>query len=116
MIQFFQSVMGRTFYEGTMPRIARALEAIGAEMKRANDLSQEETAPLPAVVPDGEAAEKAVQDILRRMFDAADDYNVSVLDEIILAAGILWQCECGGSSLEGAHDCVSCGKPKGGAL
>ncbi len=73
MIQFFQSVMGRTFYEGTMPRIARALEAIGAEMKRANDLSQEETAPLPAVVTDGEAAEKAVQDILRRMFDAADD-------------------------------------------
>lgn len=42
MIQFFQTVMGKRFYEGCVPRIAKALETIGQELKRANDLKEQE--------------------------------------------------------------------------
>jgi len=35
MVEFYQTVMGRQFYEGTMPRIAAALEAIAFNMKKA---------------------------------------------------------------------------------
>lgn len=33
---FFQTIMGHTFYEGTMPRIAKALERIAAALEEAN--------------------------------------------------------------------------------
>lgn len=35
--EFFRTVMGSRFYEGTMPRIATNLERIHQEMKRYND-------------------------------------------------------------------------------
>ena len=38
--QFFQTRMGQTFYEGTMPKLARAVEALMAELKRQNDLKE----------------------------------------------------------------------------
>ncbi len=38
--EFFQTVMGHKFYEADVPRIARALESIAVEMKRANDLEE----------------------------------------------------------------------------
>ena len=34
MIEFFQTVMGKRFYEGTAPRIAAALERIADELER----------------------------------------------------------------------------------
>lgn len=34
MIDFFQTRMGHTFFEGTMPRIAKALEKIAAAMEK----------------------------------------------------------------------------------
>jgi hypothetical protein len=40
MPEFFQTVMGQRFYEGTMPRIAKALEEIAKELKRANDMRE----------------------------------------------------------------------------
>lgn len=33
-VDFFQTVMGRAYYEGTMPRIAKALERIATAMER----------------------------------------------------------------------------------
>lgn len=33
---FFQTIMGHTFYEGTVPRIARALERIAIALEEAN--------------------------------------------------------------------------------
>ena len=33
---FFQTIMGHTFYEGTVPRIAKALERIAAALEEAN--------------------------------------------------------------------------------
>jgi len=42
MVEFFQTVMGKRFYEGTAPRIAEALEDIARELKRANDLKEKE--------------------------------------------------------------------------
>ena len=33
---FFQTLMGHTFYEGTVPRIAKALERIAAALEEAN--------------------------------------------------------------------------------
>jgi len=40
--QFFQTRMGQKFFEGTMPRIAKVLEEIADELKRANDLKETE--------------------------------------------------------------------------
>jgi hypothetical protein len=42
MTEFFKTMMGRKFFEGSVPRIARALEDIGNELKRANDLKEAE--------------------------------------------------------------------------
>ena len=36
---FFQTIMGHTFYEGTVPRIAKALERIAAALEAANKLA-----------------------------------------------------------------------------
>ena len=49
--EFFQTVMGHTFYEGTMPRIAESLESLAVEFKRANDLKEKELA-LQTETPD----------------------------------------------------------------
>lgn len=47
MIQFFETVMGKQFYEGTVPRLIKAIEStvksldqIATELKRANDLAE----------------------------------------------------------------------------
>ena len=40
MIKFFQTRMGRKFYESDVPRIAMALENIANELKRQNDLQE----------------------------------------------------------------------------
>jgi len=42
MPEFFQTMMGRQFYEGTVPRIAKALEDIAFELKRQNKLKEEQ--------------------------------------------------------------------------
>lgn len=42
MVQFFQTMLGKKFYEGDVPRIAKALENIGQELKRQNDLKEKE--------------------------------------------------------------------------
>jgi len=38
MAELHETRMGQRLIEGTMPRIAQALERIAAELKRANDL------------------------------------------------------------------------------
>ena len=40
--QFFQTLMGKSFFEGQVPKISKALTDIGAELKRANDLKEQE--------------------------------------------------------------------------
>jgi hypothetical protein len=40
--EFFQTIMGRKFYEADVPRIAKALENIAVELKRSNDLKEKE--------------------------------------------------------------------------
>ena len=42
MTDFFQTMMGRKFYEADVPRVARALEDIAKELRRANDLKEQE--------------------------------------------------------------------------
>jgi len=39
---FFQTRMGQKFYTSDVPRIAKALEDIAEELKRANDLKEAE--------------------------------------------------------------------------
>ncbi|GAF68320.1 unnamed protein product [marine sediment metagenome] len=43
-VEFFQTIMGKRFYEGTAPRIADKLSDIAKELKRANDLKEKELA------------------------------------------------------------------------
>ena len=40
--EFFQTGMGRKFYDGDVPRIVEALQNIAKELKRANDLKDKE--------------------------------------------------------------------------
>ena len=50
--QFFQTGMGKTFFEGTMPRIARSLATIATELKRQNDLTEGERDKSPSEIAD----------------------------------------------------------------
>ena len=40
--EFFQTRMGQKFYEGTMPRLVEAVNNLTAEMKRQNDLTEQQ--------------------------------------------------------------------------
>lgn len=40
-VEFFQTVMGHAFYEGTAPRIAKALERIADALEKQNALAEE---------------------------------------------------------------------------
>ena len=40
-IQFHETIRGQRFFDGTLPRICNALEAIASELKRANDLADQ---------------------------------------------------------------------------
>lgn len=42
MNEFFRTMMGQKFYQGDVPRIASALEKIGRELERQNDLRERE--------------------------------------------------------------------------
>ena len=42
MTEFFQTGMGRDFYEHTIPALVKAINTLALEMKRANDLKREE--------------------------------------------------------------------------
>jgi hypothetical protein len=42
MMDFIRTMMGKKFFESTLPRIAEALELIAYELKRQNDLKEEE--------------------------------------------------------------------------
>ena len=37
MVEFFQTVMGHAFYEGTMPQIAKSLSRIAGALEKANE-------------------------------------------------------------------------------
>ena len=51
MTQFFQTMMGQRFYQGDVPRIASALEKIGRELERQNDLKEKELSDKGEVKP-----------------------------------------------------------------
>lgn len=40
--EFFQTLMGKSFYQGSVPNIAKSLEEISVQLKRANDLREKE--------------------------------------------------------------------------
>lgn len=42
MPQFYQTGMGRSFYENTVPQIARQLKVIGDEMREQSELKHKE--------------------------------------------------------------------------
>ncbi|GAE93033.1 hypothetical protein JCM21714_2063 [Gracilibacillus boraciitolerans JCM 21714] len=41
-LEFFNTVLGRNFYEGDVPKIAASLEKIASEIERGNDLKEVE--------------------------------------------------------------------------
>jgi len=55
VIEFFQTVMGRKFYEADVPRIAKALERIAGALEELGTLEQkkrEEAARTPRAAPE----------------------------------------------------------------
>ena len=47
MIQFHETVMGRRFFEATMPELLKAVKDLAKELKRANDLKEKPAIPEP---------------------------------------------------------------------
>lgn len=41
-VRFDETIRGRKFYDGDLPRLIKAIEANTAELKRANDLKEAE--------------------------------------------------------------------------
>jgi hypothetical protein len=46
--EFFQTVMGHRYYDGTMPRIAKALERIAKALEEQNNRAADQTNPPPS--------------------------------------------------------------------
>ncbi|WP_047155062.1 hypothetical protein [Aneurinibacillus tyrosinisolvens] len=42
MSDFFRTVMGKAFIEGTMPRIKKAIEEVAVELRQSNTLRERE--------------------------------------------------------------------------
>ena len=42
MVQFFQTMLGRTFYEAHVPQLIKAIRQLTEELKRYNDFREEE--------------------------------------------------------------------------
>ncbi len=53
--KFFQTVMGKHFYEGAVPRIARALERIADALEEQNNQANAEPTPYTST-PEGRLA------------------------------------------------------------
>jgi hypothetical protein len=54
MIEFYQTVMGRTFYEATMPKVARSFERIAEATERMLGLMEAASVPPPIVCLDAD--------------------------------------------------------------
>jgi len=52
--EFFQTRMGQSFYEGTMPRLAKAVDRFASALERQNELKEIEMGlkPIPAKDPE----------------------------------------------------------------
>ena len=74
--QFFETGMGRKYYEGTMPRIAKALEAIAKELEAIRK-ALDTTGPSP-VVPD---ANETAQLLANYRKAGESDRNNEVTDQ-----------------------------------
>ena len=57
--EFFQTYMGRAYYEGTVPRIAKALERIAAALEEAN----KKAAAIPAAQDNTNNSSKETEDV-----------------------------------------------------
>lgn len=42
MLQFFQTMLGRTFYEAHVPQLIKAVRQLADELKRYNDAREQE--------------------------------------------------------------------------
>jgi hypothetical protein len=59
-VEFFQTGMGKRFYEFTMPKLIESLDSLTAEMKRANDLKEKEMSS--PIVVSSEVKKEEVKD------------------------------------------------------
>ena len=70
MPEFFETGMGRKYYEGTLPRMARALERIADALERGQDRGRTvESAALVALEATATELHIAVTDGTRRLFE-----------------------------------------------
>ena len=58
-IEFFRTVMGQRFYEGTMPSLVRELVRLNANLARLNDALEHRDAPAEGAAPVPAAQEEA---------------------------------------------------------
>lgn len=70
-VEFFQTVMGRKFYERDIPQLIKQLEKIGAELERSNDLKEGHNVPaeLKRLADEIAEVEPALARLLREYID-----------------------------------------------
>lgn len=55
-----------------------------------------------------------MSDIIARLYSAAADYHLHVLDELMLKSGLMWPCDCGTHNREDDSVCSDCGTSREG--
>lgn len=72
--EFFQTVMGRAFYEGTMPLIAKSLQRIAAAMEQQN--APEEYPEIDGPYPSLTDANACIAKVMPEAVKAADEGDI----------------------------------------
>lgn len=86
MIQFFQTIMGKAFYELHVPKIARSLERIAKSLEK---LSEEQVVLAEATPPSSSPkSEKVDEPTFGTVFAAVDGGAVFLCEECATAAKV----------------------------
>lgn len=51
-----------------------------------------------------------MNETLKRLYDTANDLQLSILDELTVKAGLIWECDCRWRNVEHADVCDQCGQ------
>jgi hypothetical protein len=95
MIEFFKTMMGQRFFEGTMPNLVRELARLNENLEKQRELSERMLASAEA------------QDKYQRDLDAKNFHCDGCAGDCQTNHGLTVEGECGDPDLRGPHPRVS---------
>jgi hypothetical protein len=72
------------------------------------------TRAIPAAL--NAAADMTADELTRRLYDVADDYETDTLDALRVKAGIVWLCPVAPWTVPTGEDCDDCGRSRADAI